>query len=382
MKAFKYNTHTAMFFGQNCVRNNADVLTAYGKKAVIVTSKFAEGCRNYALEDVEAVFDAAGVEYTILDNVIENPPVESIVGMAEQIGYEIPDVIVGLGGGSSIDTSKALALLLQHKGEDPYSVFYVEGGHHSSSLVSEAKIPVIAIPTTAGTGAEVTPYAVLTRQDTDNKQSMYPLVFAEAAFLDSRYIKESPAFLLHTGAIDALAHGVESYLHTGSNFMNREMGKIGFGLFASFKDNLLNNTLTDEDYDKMILTSFIMGIAFSQCSTSLPHGMSYPLSHFKNVNHGLACGITLGEYLKTFRDQSIVQPVCEMCGFKDSNEFAEYIAEITKHDVHISVTLQEIEDWTDEFMKASFRLKAHPEPITRDQIVTIYRNALERYITE
>lgn len=109
-------------------------------------------------------------------------------------------------------------------------------------------------------------------------------------------------------------------------------------------------------------------------STSLPHGMSYPLSHFKNVNHVLGCGITLGEYLKTFRDQSLVQPVCEMCGFKDSSEFAEYISEITKHDVQITVTEQEIQDWTDEFIKAEFRLKAHPEPITREQIATIYRN--------
>lgn len=380
MKAFKYNTHTAMFFGQNCVKNNADVFTAYGKKAVIVTSKFAEGCRNYALEDIESIFTEAGMEYIVLDGVIENPPVESIVDFYNQLNGFIPDLIVGVGGGSSIDSAKALALFIKHSDMEPYKVFYVEGGHHSFSLTSEADIPVIAIPTTAGTGAEVTPYAVLTRSDIDNKQSMYPLVFAEAAFLDSRYIKDSPPFLLHTGAIDALAHGVESYLHTGSNFMNRAIGEIGFKLFASFKDNLLNNTLTDEDFDNMILTSFLMGIAFCQCSTSLPHGMSYPLSHFKGVNHGLGCGITLGEYLKTFHNQGIVQPVCEMCGFKDSNEFAEYISEITKNDVQIAVTEQEIQDWTDEFMKASFRLKAHPEPISREQIATIYRNSLARYI--
>ena len=381
MKSFKYNTRTAMFFGQNCIRENAAVFDNYGKKAVVMTSKFAPGCRNYALEDIEAVLTEKGFEYKVFDGVIENPPVESIVDFYNRLDGFVPDVIFGVGGGSSIDTAKALSLLIKHPEVAPYELFFVEGGHHSNAIVSEADIPVIAVPTTAGTGAEVTPFAVLTRMDIHNKMPMYPLVWADAAFLDSRYIKESPAFLLHTGAFDALAHAVESYLHTVSTYMSRVMSETFFKLFAGYKDNLKNGTLTDEDYDKLILASFIAGIAFSQCSTSLPHGMGYPLSHFKGVNHGLACSITLGEYLKTFRDQSLVQPVCEMCGFKDSNDFAEYLAEVTKKDVHISVTEQEIQEWTDEFLKAKFRLKAHPEPITREQIVVMYRNALARYIT-
>ena len=380
MKSFKYNTHTAMFFGQNCIRDKMSVFENYGKRALVVTSRFPDGCRNYAVEDLEQLFKDMGVEYLVWDKVIENPPVESVVEAVADLNGFKPDFIVGAGGGSSIDTAKAVALLLKHEGEDPYKVFYVQGGHHSNAIKSEADIPVIAVPTTAGTGAEVTPYAVLTRSDVENKQSMYPLVFADAAFLDSRYIKESPMFLIHTGAIDALAHGVESYLHTGSNPMNRAIGEIGFKMFASYKDNLLSGKLTDEDYDTMILTSFVMGISFCQCSTSLPHGMSYPLSHFKGVNHGLACGITLGEYLKTFRDQSIVQPVCELCGFRNSDEFAEYVHNLIKGDIHIEVTEQEIQDWTDEFVKAEFRLKAHPEPITREQIVEIYRNALKPYL--
>lgn len=380
MKDFKYNTHTAMFFGQHCISKNADMFDNYGKRALIVTSKFAPGCRNYAVEDLEGVFADKGIEYKIIDRVIENPPVGSIVEMAEEAALFAPTVILGVGGGSSIDSAKAVALLLKHYGEDPYKVFYVEGGWHSSSLVSEADIPVLAVPTTAGTGAEVTPYAVLTRPDIDNKQSMYPLVYAEAAFLDSRYIRESPAFLIHTGAMDALAHGVESYLHTRSNFLNRALDEIGFKLFAGFKDNMLNDCLTDEDYDKMILASFIFGMSFCQASTSLPHGMGYPLSHYKGVNHGLACSVTLGEYLKTFRDQNTVQPVCEMCGFKDAEEFAQYVAALTRKDIDITVTEQELQDWTDVFVKAEFRLTAHPEPITREQILTIYRNSLSHFI--
>lgn len=163
----------------------------------------------------------------VLDGVIENPPVESIVDFAKAVGDFNPSVILGVGGGFSIDTARALSLLLQNPGVDPYKVFYVEGGHHSSSIVSEADIPIIA-------------------------------------FLDSRYIKKSPAFLIHTGSIDALAHAVESYLHTGSNFLNRSIGEIAFKLFAGFKDNMLSGKLTDEDYDNMILTSFIAGISLCQ----------------------------------------------------------------------------------------------------------------------
>ena len=194
---------------------------------------------------------------------------------------------------------------------------------------------------------------------------MYPVAFCDAAFLDSRYIKNSPAFLIHTGVIDALAHGIETYLHVGSNPLNRMLAEYGFKLFAQFKDRMVDGNLTDEDFDNMMLASYVQGMAFMQSSTTIPHGMGYPLSHIKLVNHGLANGIFLGEYVRGFKDQSWVKPIVEACGFNNSDEFAAFCKKITENDVDIEVSEDEIQKWTDDFMKLDLPYRKQsraPEP--------------------
>ena len=290
MKNFRFNTQTTCFCGENCVKNNAELFSQYGKKAALITSRFADGCRNYALEDMQATLNQCGVSYIIIDRVQENPPVESVVELARQcIDFSV-DFIVAIGGGSSIDSAKAISMIIKYPEKDPYEVFY-GCGSPSNSIKTESDVPVFAIPTTAGTGAEVTGFAVLTRSDTDTKLSMYPVVFSVAAFLDPRYIRESPKFLLHSGAMDTLAHGVETYLHVDSNVMNRSIAEIGFKMFSQYKDALLEGTLKNDDFQLMQIASFEMGMSFMQSSTTVPHGMGYPLSHYKCVNHGLACAV-------------------------------------------------------------------------------------------
>ena len=380
MKSFRYNTQTAMFFGKNCIVENAELFSKYGKRAVIFTSKFYEGYPNLGLADVETAFKSQGIEYLVLDGVEPDPPVETVAQLTKDAAAFNADFFIAVGGGSSIDTMKGAALLIKHSDiSDPYEVFY-SMGKPSQSITTEVDMPIFAVPTTAGTGAEVTGFACLTRNDTHTKLAMYPVAFCDAAFLDSRYIKDSPDFLIHTGVMDALAHGVETYLHVGSNPINRALADYGFELFSSFKDRMYNGCLTDEDYDTMILTSFVQGMAFMQSSTTIPHGMGYPLSHIKHVNHGLSCAVFLGEYVKGFKDQSLVQPIVEKCGFKDSEEFADFCRKFTEDDVNITVTEEEIQQWTDDFMKLDFRLASNPEPLYREDIERLYRNSLRRYI--
>lgn len=278
-----------------------------------------------------------------------------------------------------MDTCKGAALLMMQPDVDPYEVFWGLG-HRSTALKSEQDIPLVGVPTTAGTGSDSTPYAVLTRADINNKETIYPKVYFDTVFLDSRYVENSPAFLIHTGVIDALAHGVEAWTNRKATTMVKMCAEFGFELFRGFKDNLINGTLTSEDYDNMLLCAYIQGIAFPNSGTTLPHGMGYPLSHFKFVNHGLSNGIFLGEYVKCFKDQSLVQPVVEKCGFKDSSEFADFCKKITENDVNIEVTEEELQEWTDSFMHWKHRLANHPEPVDREDIYVLYRKSLSRYI--
>jgi alcohol dehydrogenase class IV len=329
---------------------------------------------------VTSALDSQGIAYIILDHVQENPPVESVTEMAQTCREFGTEFLIAIGGGASINSAKAISLLLKHPSKDPYAVFYGYAGP-SESIKTESDIPVFTIPTTAGTGAEVTGFAVLTRADTDTKLSMYPVVFCEAAFLDPRYIRESSLFLLRSGAMDALAHGVETYLHVGSNIINRSVAEIGFRLFTQYKDALLNDSLHGDDHQNMQIASFMMGMAFMQSSTTIPHGMGYPLSHYKRVNHGIACAAFLGEYLKGFHDQSLVLPIANACGFVDTDAFAAYLREIVRQELHITVTMEEIEKWTDDFMKLDFRLASNPEPLRREDIRRIYINSLRPCLT-
>ena len=381
MNNFHFNAQTAMYFGKNCVKENASFFKAYGKRAVIFTSVFVEGYPNIALADLKEVFREQEIEYLVLDGVQVDPPVEVVAELAKAAGEFHADFFVAVGGGSSIDSAKAAAILLEHPEEsNPYKVFYTPVDS-ALNIKSQTKMHIMAIPTTAGTGAEFSPDAVMTRADIDTKLAIFPFVYCTAAFLDARYIKSSPDFLLHTGIFDALAHGVESYLHINNNIMNKMFAEFAFKLFASFKDGLLSGELTDDDYDKIMLHSFVQGMAFSStgASTTIPHGMGYPISHVKHVNHGLSCAIFMAEYVRGFKDQSLVQPIVELCGFENSDEFAKFCKTLINRHVNIEVTNEEIEYWSDQFMETG-RTKSNPEPLERADIVNLYKLSLSDYI--
>ncbi len=294
MKSFRHFVATALFFGKNAVKENKDQFSQFGKRAYIVTDEFLDGCRNYALEDVTEVLNELGIAYAVNASTEDNPPVESCVAIAREARAFQPDFVIGIGGGSALDTAKTVDYLItQPEDADPYDILF-SGAPFYSHLYQELSLPLIGIPTTAGTGSEVTGGAVLTRNDIDNKDTARHKFYCTVAFLDARYIRESPSFLIHTGVMDALAHGVETYINIKSNPMNRAIAAVGMNMFAEFKDSMLNDTLSDEDYEKMLLTANIMGQAFMQAGTCIPHGMGYPLSHYKGINHGLSCSVTLG----------------------------------------------------------------------------------------
>ena len=392
MDGFRFDVQTSVYYGRNALREHQDIFDGFGNKAVIVTSQFIEGYENIGLKDAKELFDERGIEYKVIDYTIPNPPVENIEQMYEDTKDFDFDFVIGIGGGSSLDAAKALAQLTDWRKEDPErsaADIFFGNGKPFDNYKNMCSIPVITMPTTAGTGSEVTGGAVLTRNDIHTKIAMNQWLYPEVSFVDPRYVEHSPLFLLDTGVIDALAHGIEGairqkdHIYAASNIMNEGLSKIAFKLFAEFKDNLLNNTLTADDYDKISCASMIQGVAFMQSCTCIPHGLGYPLSHYYDVCHGLSCGIFLGEWLKNFKDQSLVQEVVEDCGFRNSEEFAEYVRALTNRDVELEVTDAEIQEWTDAFMAQQvWRLESNPEELTREDIYTIYRRALAKYIKD
>lgn len=387
MKPYTYYVPTMFFFGDHILEQKAPILfEKYGKKAAIITTKFLEGCENTALTDTCEVLEKSGIAYVVNDETEENPSVRNVLEITKKLMDEDVDFLIGVGGGSPIDCAKSISVLMAHpeglKGiEEATEVFY-DGSLPFETLWSEGALPVFAVPTTAGTGSEVTCFAVLTDEKAHTKRAISHPVYCVAGFLDARYIVNAPEIIIVTGAMDALAHGCETYVNKTSNQMNRAMAEIGFRLFSEVKDHLRDRCLEKEDYEKLVMFSNIMGIAFMRNGTTLPHGMSYPLSHFKGVNHGLSCSVTLGEYYRNFRDKTLVNRAVELCGFKDVDEFAEYCRQIVSYSLDITVTEEEIEAWADDFITIEDRMKKHPEKVTRDDIVHIYHEALKNYIVK
>ena len=381
MYSFKYYAPVALFVGRGCVADNAEVFPGKGERAFVITSRFAEGCRNIALDDVCTVLRENVAEYFLWDEVEENPSVESIRRVSDAIIDFDPSCIVAIGGGSALDTAKAANILIKYpKGADAYAVFY--GGHQArSGEKGQGRLPLIGIPTTAGSGSEVAGYAVLTRSDLHTKLRMDQFSFFRDAFLDARYIENSPVWLLEAGALDALAHGLESALHVNSNYTSRMLTDLGFELFRGYKDALLHRELKGVNFDDMLLAASVQGMAVVQSSTTLPHGMGYPLTHEKNIVHGMASCVCMSEYLKSFRRPesiAIVNDELKKCGFADADELGDYLAEIISRNVSPCVSEAEARAWIESFSHDEGRMRRNIERFDAGDIERIYMKSLEK----
>lgn len=381
MYSFKYYAPVALFVGRGCVSENADVFPDKGERAFVITSRFAEGCRNLALDDVRQLLHDRNAVYTVWDDVEENPSVESIRRVSDAINAFSPDCIIAVGGGSALDTAKAANILINYPPEaDPYAVFY-GGKPDAVGDKSRGKLPLIGIPTTAGSGSEVAGYAVLTRNDLHTKQRMDQLSFFRDAFLDARYIEHSPEWLLEAGALDALSHGIESAFNINSSRTSRMLTDLGFSLFSSYEDRLLDMKLQGTDFDSMLLAASVQGMAVVQSSTTLPHGMGYVLTHEKNIVHGFASCVCLAEYLKTFRlPESIktVNDVLKKAGFSDADELGDYLGKIISRNNAACVTEKEAITWGEAFARDEGRMRRNIERFEPDDIKRIYLRSLER----
>lgn len=383
MQAFSYYAPTAVEFGEGIFRKRIGLLKSFGARAYILTSRFVDGSRNFALEDIKAIFDELGTEYFVNEDACENPPVESVVDIAESIRSFAPDFVVAIGGGSALDSAKAANVLLGYpSGADAYAIFFGDKCSFKKGK-GEGVLPLYAVPTIAGNGAEVMGFSVLTRADTNTKLGINEMSFFDAAFLDPRYIEHSPYALLDNGALDALAHGVECYMHRDSSWASCSLCEAGFRIFARYRDKLAQRCMTGESFGQMQLAGSVQGMACQQVPTTLPHGMGYPLSHRKGVYHGHASAVTLGEYLRIFRQPENVrkvQRILELCGFADIDEMCDYIDGLVRRDVDIEISEEEIAKWSDDVMRIDFRIHGHPEPVCAEDIKGIYRRALKRYI--
>lgn len=361
---FKYSMPTKIYFGKDSILQNKEVFTSIGSKALIVTGR-SSAKKNGSYDDVVKALSEVGIKYILFDQVEENPSLETIEKGSEIGKVNNVDFVIGIGGGSPMDASKAMAVFIKNPEINIDNIFC------GKQLES---IPVVAVATTSGTGSEVTQYSIVTSNKEKTKKNLGQSIFPAAAFLDSKYTYDLPYDVTVNTSIDAFTHLVEGYLNTNSTYMSDIYGEKGFELFKYCFDKLIKKELDNEFRNKVMLASTLAGIQISQNGTSLPHGMGYSLTYFKGLPHGLANGVLTIEYLKSFKDKAKLEKMLNILDLNSLEELEEIFQKLIN--VNVEITEEEITEYSKVFVSNKAKLKNHPENIELDDIVKIYRKSL------
>ncbi|WP_334174555.1 iron-containing alcohol dehydrogenase [Pseudoxanthobacter sp.] len=259
------------------------------RNALLVTDAglVKAGIAGPAIESLKA----AGFSVTVYDAIVADPPESVVLACARTAKEAGCDIVIGLGGGSSLDVSKLAAVLTVSEQElsQIYGIGNVRGG----------RLPLVLIPTTAGTGSEVTNISVITTGETTKMGVLSPQLYADFALVDAELTLGLPA--LHTAAtgIDAMVHAIEAYTskhkkNPVSDALAREaLRLLSRNLVAACKDG--SNRAARE---AMLLGALLAGQAFSNAPVAAVHALAYPLGGHYHIPHGLSNALMLGPVLR------------------------------------------------------------------------------------
>ncbi|WP_394234095.1 iron-containing alcohol dehydrogenase [Niallia oryzisoli] len=277
---FTYFMPTRVECGNGISTKTGELVKDLGVSSVlIVTDKGVRGAG--ILEGIVASINAADLKYEIYDEVEPNPSVETIQQGIEYLKQHNFESVMGIGGGSSIDTAKAIAAMSTNPGH----ILEYEG----VGKLKNSPLPIIAIPTTAGTGSEATNSTVVTNKETSFKLGVLsPLLFPNLAILDSSLTLHLPQGITAATGMDALTHAIESYTSKAASpisqgFAMQAIKMIGKNLTRSYFVG------TDvESRENMLVASLLAGVAFSQSRLGNVHAISHTFGGVFNIPHGIA----------------------------------------------------------------------------------------------
>ena len=282
---------TKIITGIGCVKKSADEFKRFGKKCIIVTGKSsAEKCG--ALGDVKYALDSIGTEYIIYSGISQNPTVVSCFEAAEKAIEFGAEYVIGIGGGSPLDASKAVAVAIANpkiSEKDLYAMNW-----------ANTPLKVIAVGTTAGTGSEVTSVSVLTNSEGRKKSFRNDLTYPALSLGDPVYTTFMSDNFTRSTAVDALAHCTESYFNRRANDISRSFAAEGIRkLIKVFRKIAESGTesLTLDDREELYNASLYGGFAISVTGTAFPHALGYFLTENYGIPHGTACAVFLNEFM-------------------------------------------------------------------------------------
>jgi len=372
---WSYYIPTKVVFGVGSFNKLAKVVGAFSpKKIVLVTGK--QSMKKFGITD-KIIENLKGYPVAIYDNVEHNPTTRNVEDGVQFLRKEEGDLVIGLGGGSAIDFAKAIAALLKNHGS-------VSEYLSTNKKIMEKGIPVIAIPTTAGTGSEVTQYASIIHEDTKKKMSLtHDYIRPNVALVEPTLTVTMPKFITAITGLDALSQCIEAYWSRNHTPMSDIFALNGIKIISENLVNAYNFPDKIEFRNNMSLASLFSGISISITKTTIVHSVSYPLTAHFNVPHGLACSLTLPSFIRYNSEVmgTRIHDMTKAVNTETVKDFVQKIEEIIEN-MNVPRRLSEVgvksED-IDLIVKEGFRPDRagnNPREVTNEALKEILTNIL------
>jgi len=375
---------TRVITGLGCFSQMPEIVRAYGgQKALLVCGRTAlrrSGTLDRAMNDLQK----AGVQTILYDAVHGEPTLDIVQAAVDLARHEQVEVVIGIGGGSAMDVGKATAVLYTQTG--------TARDHHRGRPINKPGLPFVSVPTTAGTGAEVTNNAVLTDPEHGAKKSLRGVhLFAAAALVDPELTVSMPPEITASSGADALCQAIESFVAIGAQppsdaLAGQAITLTGRSLARAYERGSDINARAD-----MLYGSLLAGMAMTNTRLGGAHGLAHPLGYRYHIPHGIVCGLLLPyvmeyslEYAphKYARVARLLQIDTQGMSPREAAQQAAGAVRLIINKIgipgHLSAFGAKKEDFADVIAKAlpSANLKNNPKPLGADDLQVILERAL------
>lgn len=293
MDSFSYFQPTEIIFGTGRVRETGAVVRRYGTRCLLVTGSRASALRP-VYEAVTESLKGAGVAVVHFDGVVPNPTVDCVDSGAALARKHEVDVVLGVGGGSSMDSAKAIAVGAVHDGSAWDYLFFRQ------KQPTVRTLPVVAVSTTSGTGSQVTQVAVITETGSRTKSAIYnPRVFPRACIVDPALMVTLPAHVTASTGFDAFCHAFEAFIHPRCSPYVALLATEAMRLVAGNLERVIGTGSDLEARANMAWADTLAGLCIASAGVTLPHGIGMTISGAcPRVMHGESLAVTYPEFVR------------------------------------------------------------------------------------
>ncbi len=292
MKEFAYFQPTEIRFGAGRLSEVGGVTALLGRRCLVVSMPTAPHVTP-VVDRIRTLLSEAGVESAHFDGVVANPTTDCVsagAAVAKEFGA---DVVLGVGGGSAMDTAKAIAVEATHPGTCWDYLFF-------KTPPTPATLPVVAVTTTSGTGSQVTQVAVVTQSASKTKSALYNnLLYPRVAIVDPDLVATLPAHVTASTGFDAFTHAFEAYLHVGGSPYVDILALEAIRLVVTWLPRAVNNGADADARAHMAWADTLAGLCIASAGVTLPHGIGMTIGgQCPQIMHGEALAVTYPEFTR------------------------------------------------------------------------------------